>query len=276
MSNVARGVDSGTGINVLVDAGATGDMQIVKLASSADGVETHIPGDTTNGLDVDVTRVIPGTSATHLGKAEDAVAATGDTGVFILAVRRDTPTSGAAAGDYHELEVDSLGRLWVSGTQAEDAAHTSGDTGQFILGVQSLARTSRSADNDYTPVAVEAAGALFGAIVPEGNSAWACSNHASLAAASGVIKASAGKLYGVTLYNDNAAARYFQFFNLTAVPVDTTAPLFVVKLGIAETRQLDFGPMGKYFSTGICWSNSTTFATKTIGAADSCVEARYL
>lgn len=374
MANVARGVDSGTGINVLVDQGATGDMQIVKLASSADGVETHIPGDTTNGLDVDVTRIIPGTTATSLGKAEDAVAASGDTGVMALAVRRDTPTSGAAAGDYHEIEVDSLGRLWttgtyaedavaasgdygkfvlavrrdtavagaaagdyhelevdalgklwtagvqtedvaaasgdrgefvlavrrdaptssaaagdyheiqvdalgrlwVSGTHAEDAAHTSGDYGHFVLGVQSLARTSRSADNDYTPIAVETAGAVLGAVVPEANSAWAATNYAAVAAASGVIKASAGKLYGVTLTNDNAALQYIQFFNSTTVPADTTVPLFTVIVQLKSTIQLDFSDMGKYFSTGIAWSNSSTFGTKTIGAADCSVEARYL
>lgn len=324
MALVARGVAGGSDINVLMDSGATADMQIVKLAYSAAGGQTIIGADA-NGLDVDVTRIIPGTLATELGKAEDALAASGDTGVFalvirrdtpvadsaagdyqglhvdavgnlwiagsqvedvaavsgdrgvfILAVRRDTPTSGAAAGDYHELEVDALGRLWVTGTQTEDAAHTSGDTGQFMLGVASLARTARGADNDYEPIAVDLSGAVFGSNVPEANSAWACSNYAALAAASGVIKAAAGKLYGVTLTNDNAAARYIQFFNLTAVPADTTAPLFTIKLGIGETRQLDFSMMGKYFSTGICWCNSTTGATKTIGAADTYVEARYL
>jgi hypothetical protein len=50
-------------------------------------------------------------SAAGVGKAEDAVAASGDTGVMALAIRRDSPTSDAAAGDYHALHVDSLGRL---------------------------------------------------------------------------------------------------------------------------------------------------------------------
>lgn len=325
MALTARGVEGGTDINVLVDTGATGDMQVVKLAIGTTGSETLVAGDAANGLDVDVTQVIPGTTATALGKAEDAVAVSGDTGVmalairrdnatsdaaagdyhalhvdalgklrvtgafaedaahtsgheglFVLSVRRDAPTSSAAAGDYHELQVDALGRLWTAGTFAEDAAHTSGDYGKFVLGVQSLARTSRSADNDYTPFAVDAAGAVFGAAVPENNSAWACSNAAFHAAASGVIKASAGKLYGVTLTNDNAAMQYLMFFNLTAVPADATAPLFAVAVPLKSTIQLDFSTMGKYFSTGICWSNSTTFATKTIGTTDCSVEARYL
>lgn len=325
MALTGRSVDSGTGIDVLVDTGATADMQVMKLAISTAGSQSLVPSDAVNGLSVDVTRLAPGTAATSLGKAEDAVAASGDVGVmalvirrdapvsdvtngdysalhvdnlgrlrvtgtqledavaatgdsgnFVLAVRRDAPTSGAAAGDYHELEVDALGRLWVSGTFAEDAAHVSGDYGHFVLGVQSLARTARSADGDYTPVAVEAAGAAFGVNVPEANAAWACSNVQALAAASGVIKAAAGKLYGVTLTNDNAAMRYIQFFNLAAVPADGVAPLFAIKLGIGETRQLDFSMMGKYFATGICWCNSTTGATKTIGAADTYLEARFL
>lgn len=325
MALAGRSVDSGVGIDVLVDNGVTGDMQVMKLGVSALGNQGLIPADTTNGLAVDVTRILPGVTATALGKAEDAAAASGDVGVmalavrrdtavsdgangdytplhvdalgrlritgtqledaaaasgdsgqFILAVRRDAPTSGAAAGDYHELEVDALGRLWVSGTYAEDAAHVSGDYGQFMLAVQSLARTARSADNDYTPVAVDAAGAVFTTNVPEFNPNWSCANVQALAAASGVIKASAGKLYGVTLVNENAAARYIQFFNLAAVPADGTAPLFMVRLGIGETRQLDFSTMGKYFTTGICWCNSTTAATKTIGAADTYLEARYL
>lgn len=227
MGLAGRSVDSGTGINVLVDNGATGDMQVTKLAVSSLGSQTLIPADSTNGLLVDVTRVIPGTTATALGKAEDS-------------------------------------------------AHITGDTGVFILGVQSLTRTARSADGDYTPVAVDAAGAAFTAVVPEANSAWACTNYGAMAAASGVIKASPGKLYGVTLTNDNAAARYIQFFNLTAVPANATVPMFTIKLGIGAVTQLDFSMMGKYFSTGICWANSTTGATLTVGSADSYVEARYL
>lgn len=325
MALVGRGVDSGTGIDVLADAGVTGDMQVVKLGIATLGSEVLIPADASTGLLVNVAAVAPGTAAASLGKAEDAVAASGDVGVmalavrrdtviadavagdyqplhvdsvgqlwitgtqledaaassgasghFVLAVRRDAPTSGAAAGDYHEFQVDSLGRLWTTGTVAEDAAHASGDYGKFVLGVQSLARTSRSADGDYTPFAVDAAGAMFSSNVPEGNSAWACSNYAGHAAASGVIKASAGKLYGVTLTSDNAAMQYVMFFNSTTVPVDTTAPLFAVCVPADSTIQLDFSNMGKYFSTGIAWSNSSTFATKTIGSADCSVEARYL
>lgn len=55
-----------------------------------------------------------GTGATSLGKAEDAVAASGDTGVFQLGVRRDTLTISASAnGDYNEVAVDQYGSMQV-------------------------------------------------------------------------------------------------------------------------------------------------------------------
>ncbi len=61
------------------------------------------------------TTLTPGTGATNLGKAEDAVAASGDTGVFILGVRRDVAVASAsAAGDYNELSVGQFGDQYIS------------------------------------------------------------------------------------------------------------------------------------------------------------------
>lgn len=65
--------------------------------------------------DIDVTSIIPGTGATNLGKAEDAVHGSGDTGIQMLAVRQDTPTNlVSTAGDYAPLQVDDLGGLRIS------------------------------------------------------------------------------------------------------------------------------------------------------------------
>jgi hypothetical protein len=63
------------------------------------------------------TSIIPGTSATHLGKAEDAGHVSGDTGVFVLAVRNDT--RGTLAGtdlDYAPFQLNSSGDLRVDGS----------------------------------------------------------------------------------------------------------------------------------------------------------------
>jgi hypothetical protein len=62
-----------------------------------------------------VTSIVPGGGATHLGKAEDAAHSTGDTGVAILGVRRDTAASGAGTdGDYATVNLDANGKLWTN------------------------------------------------------------------------------------------------------------------------------------------------------------------
>lgn len=76
----------------------------------------RVRGDTTNGLDVDVTRIIPGTTATALGKAEDAGHSTGDTGVFALGVRNDTLADvTSASADYSQISTDLKGRVVTTG-----------------------------------------------------------------------------------------------------------------------------------------------------------------
>lgn len=96
-------------------------------------------GDITNGLDVDVTRlptlanvttvatvtnvatigtsITPGTGATNLGKAEDAPASSGDTGVPIFGVRNDALTAAqtSATGDYGLPSIDTSGILMTAG-----------------------------------------------------------------------------------------------------------------------------------------------------------------
>lgn len=72
----------------------------------------RVRGDTTNGLFVNVKAIVPGVAAASLGKAEDAVHVSGDTGVQMLAVRNDTPSALATSnGDYIPLTTDSVGRL---------------------------------------------------------------------------------------------------------------------------------------------------------------------
>lgn len=58
--------------------------------------------------------LLPGVSANALGKAEDAVSASGDVGVFMLNVRRDAlAVSASANGDYNETAVDQYGSMQI-------------------------------------------------------------------------------------------------------------------------------------------------------------------
>lgn len=113
-------------------------------------------------------------------------------------------------------------------------------------------------------------------LVPSAVSTNAASSIASTAnEASKVIKASAGRLYSFAGYNAKTSAQFIQIFNSTTVPADSTAPVFVFTVPASSNWSYDF-PLGRYFSTGISVSNSSTQATKTIGSADCWFNAEYL
>lgn len=82
-----------------------------------------------------ITGITLASSATSLGKAEDSAHTTGDTGVFILAVRSDAGGSLVSTdGDYSPLSIDSSGALRVTGggggtEYTEDVAAATDPTG---------------------------------------------------------------------------------------------------------------------------------------------------
>lgn len=99
------------------DAGASGQVPLVKIAYSADGSASLVTADA-NGL-----LVAPGTAAASLGKKVDDAAGATDTGVALLAVRDDTTgTLTPADGDYTTLRVNSNGELWTMEAGAWSAA----------------------------------------------------------------------------------------------------------------------------------------------------------
>lgn len=97
----------GTGSTVAVDDIAGIGWQRIKLADGTADSTAMIGGDSTNGLDVDVTR-LPGAFA------EDSAHGSGDFGHQVLTVRSDVPaaTSGSS-GDYQPPVTGANGELWV-------------------------------------------------------------------------------------------------------------------------------------------------------------------
>lgn len=67
-----------------------------------------------------VTDSVPGVAATSLGKAEDAVHSSGDTGVFALAVSNEAQSTFGTDGDYTPVAVDRKGNVMVGGNIAHD------------------------------------------------------------------------------------------------------------------------------------------------------------
>lgn len=133
-----------------------------KLVFGADGTATDVYDADGNRLPVAVTSVVPGSSSTSLGKAEDAPHASGDVGVMTLAVRKDAASSlSSADGDYTPLQTDANGALRVSGAGGgtefnEDAPATSGDLGKMVLAKRvDTAATQTSTDGDYTAMTTD-------------------------------------------------------------------------------------------------------------------------
>jgi len=123
--------------------------------------------------DVDITSIVPGTSATSLGKAEDAAHTTGDTGVMLLAVRNDSAaTFAGTTGDYSAIAVNSVGAVQINidaGSQtgtslirSEDAAASTGQPGVPALFKRTDALASQtSTDGDYSLPTCNAHGAMY-------------------------------------------------------------------------------------------------------------------
>jgi hypothetical protein len=83
------------------------------------------------------TSLTPGVAAANLGKAEDAVHASGDVGVFALSVGNEAQSTLAADGDYIGHAVDTKGNSLSVGNLAHDAV----DAG-FPVKVGGQARTT--------------------------------------------------------------------------------------------------------------------------------------
>ncbi len=95
-------------------------------------------------------------------------------------------------------------------------------------------------------------------------------------AASLVVKATPGTLYGFSVYNSKASAQWIQVHNATALPSNTAVPIITLVVAATSNLGVSFGPRGLTFGTGITIGNSTTGPTLTTGSADCWISAEYV
>jgi hypothetical protein len=283
-------VDVTNGLSVtLTTAIPAGSAAIGKLAANSGVIigDVNIAASQTLATVTNVatigTSVTPGTSAAHLGKAEDNAHVSGDTGVAIFGVRSDTTPSSTSgtAGDYSLPNLDANGRLYTNtvlytsagavltpdtqGQQDTALGTITSVTGSMAFGRASTGAPSAvSADDDavlpwftregkiVTTTAPHTAGGLttFMASGSDGSSI--------LVATAQAIKASAGQLYGYYAYNPEAAVTFVHFYNTASgsVTVGTTNPQMTIALPAGAAANMTF-PFGVVFSNA-GWSCAAT------------------
>ena len=75
-----------------------------------------------------------------------------------------------------------------------------------------------------------------------------------LTVAATVVKATAGKLYHMTVGNAQASAVYLKIYNAASVTLGTTSPALNYMIPASGTFNLSISDVGLYFSTGICFA----------------------
>ena len=102
-------------------------------------------------------------------------------------------------------------------------------------------------------------------------------NSTSLALeASRIVKSGAGRLWGITGTSNLASAQFIQVFDSATLPADGAIPVIVISVPALNDFSWDGGQKGRAFRRGIVVCNSTTLATKTIGAANCWFDVQYV
>lgn len=143
-ANQSVNVAQMNGVTVTMGNGVAGTgVQRVTMAS-----------DSTANIATIGTSVTPGTAAANLGKAEDAVHASGDTGVMNLAVANEALSSiSGTDGDYTPHGVDRKGRLFVvQKANTSTLSNVASSATSVTLLASNTARISATIYNDSTQV----------------------------------------------------------------------------------------------------------------------------
>jgi hypothetical protein len=255
-SNLNATTGSGTATGALRVELPTNGTGVVGLNAGTNAIGKLTANSGVTIGDVNIVSEIPGTGATNLGKAEDSVHSSGDTGVASLAVYKATPTQLAGTDqDYSVLETGGVGELYT--------------------GLATLISGEDQVNNIQAVLTKPVASAAYAPLTYQQSASVTKAN----------IKATPGNVYSFRITNGNAAVRYFQLHNKSSAPAaaDTAQLYFVVPAGTAtapgvlQLSTADLAP-SENFTTGIGWAISTTATTFTDSATagDHNTNVRYV
>lgn len=124
------------------------------------------------------------------------------------------------------------------------------------------------------PMILEEYNALqAGADIPGG---WPLNATSNVYENARIIKAGAGRLYGLTARSSKASAQFILVFDAQSIPADTAVPVLIFDVAATSTLSVYYGSVGRWFYRGIVVCNSSTAITKTIGSADTWFDAQFV
>lgn len=182
------------------------------------------------------------TTANGPVKAEDAAAASADPGLAILGVRNDADAVRTSAdGDYGMIALDSAGRVKIAGTVAATGGLTNAELRATpVPTVESVDATSPAGMSAYRNISTLNTGVS--------------------------IKGSAGKLYTITMINNQALDRFVKLYNVAGVPTAADVPIFTFGLSQTDGFQMVTFEGGVAFPLGIGIRATTGVADADNGA----------
>jgi hypothetical protein len=101
-------------------------------------------------------------------------------------------------------------------------------------------------------------------------------NHSNVLASSLIACAGPSYLVAFTINNTNAAAQFIQLHDSRVLPADGVAPAVVFTASASSDKFVTYSLPGRFFQCGIVVCNSSTAATKTIGAADCFFDVQFI
>jgi len=104
---------------------------------------------------------------------------------------------------------------------------------------------------------------------------WPPRNYSSRVAEKFCAISGAELLFGVTVSNSNAAARFVLLFDLELLPADGTVPSAPFSVAATGDKQLLWMPPRR-IERGILLAGSTTQNTLTLGAAEFLFDVQYI
>jgi hypothetical protein len=296
-SATAIGGDATNGLDVdvtRVQGTVTVDSELASAAALADGASNpttsvigsmlqcyngttwdRARGDTTNGLDVDVTRsALPTGAATAAKQPALGTAGTASTDVITvqgIASGTVVPVSGTVTANLGTAAVTNAGTFAVQDSEkiADDAAFTVATTKLTPIGfLADQTSTDSVNEGDIGAARITLDRKLIATLAPSADTeGLTVANNIDVDESEDAVKTSAGKLYGWFFYNDGASEVYIKYYNDTVanVVVGTTTPFMTIPIPAGSASNIEFSH-GIAFSTAITIAATTAATTADTGA----------